>query len=169
MIKKFFCVFFIITGVTGFGQSKETYEIRQRLSLNPEEDTNRVLIMAELSYAYSFKNSDSALFYANNAIALAQKIHFTRGALRAMYSKAAVIETNGDMPEALNIGFAALEIAQKANLLLETSMSLTLIANVFYDLNDYPRAISFYQQAVPINQLIKKSTPSSILELANRG
>ncbi|HNP24369.1 MAG TPA: ATP-binding protein [Panacibacter sp.] len=155
MIKKFFCVFFIITGVTGFGQSKETYEIRQRLSLNPEEDTNRVLIMAELSYAYSFKNSDSALFYANNAIALAQKIHFTRGALRAMYSKAAVIETNGDMPEALNIGFAALEIAQKANLLLETSMSLTLIANVFYDLNDYPRAISFYQQAVPINQLIK--------------
>ena len=35
-----------------------------------------------------------------------------------MYNKAAVIETNGDMPEALNIGFAALEIAIKANLLL---------------------------------------------------
>jgi hypothetical protein len=58
------------------------------------------------------------------------------GRNKRIYSKSAILETNGDMPEALELGFSGLEIAQKQNLLLETSMCLTQIRNIFYDLNN---------------------------------
>ena len=137
-----------------FGQSKNVDSLRKKLSVS-NDDTSRVLIMADLSFAFGFLNSDSALLYANTAVDLAKRVHFKRGEARAMFSKASVVETNGDMPEALELAFSALETAEKANALLETSMCLTLVGNIFYDLNDYERAISFYQRAIPINEAIK--------------
>jgi signal transduction histidine kinase len=93
--------------------------------------------------------------YADKASELAKQINFSRGEIRAMHSKSAILETNGDMPGALELGFSGLEMAEKQNLLLEASMCLTQIGNIFYDLNDNTRAISFYQRAVPINEAIK--------------
>src|SRR5690348_7562501 len=155
MIKKFFVAFFsAITCMAAFGQNKIIDGIRQQLSVT-KDDTSRALIFADLSFAIAFQSSDSALLYANKAIELAKQIHFPRGEIRGMFCKASVLETNGDMPEALELGFSALEMAEKENLLLEKSMCLTLIGNVFYDLNDYTKAISFYQQATPINEMIK--------------
>ncbi len=154
MTKKFIFIFLsALICITVFGQNKRIDSIRQQLSA-AKDDTSRVLILADLSYAFGFQNSDSALMYANKAIALAKQIHFSRGNIRAIYSKVSITETNGDIPEALELGFSGLEMARKADLPLETSMCLTVIGNVFYDLNDYTKAISFYQRAVPINEEI---------------
>jgi len=136
-------------------QQKRIDSIRHQLTI-AKDDTSRVLVMANLSFAYSFNNSDSGSMYANKAIELAKRIHFSKGEIRAIFSKSATLETKGDMPGALELGFNGLEMAQKQNLPLETSISLTQIGNVFYDLNDYAKAISFYQRAFTINKGIQE-------------
>src|ERR1041385_8911439 len=97
MTKKFIFVFFSLALTTGFGQDKRIDSIRQQLSA-AKDDTSRVLIMADLSFAFGFQNPDSALLYGDKAIRLAKQVHFTRGEIRGMFSKAQVLETNGDMP-----------------------------------------------------------------------
>ena len=155
MIKKFVVtLLFAFICIVTFSQQKKIDSIRHQLTI-AKDDSSRVLMMADLSFTYNFENPDSGLMYADKAIELAKQIHFSRGEIRGMFSKSAILETNGDMPEALELGFSGLEIAQKQNLLLETSMCLTQIGNIFYDLNDYGRAISFYQRAVPINEAIQ--------------
>jgi len=155
MIKTFVVTFLsaFIWGVA-FSQQERIDSLRHQLTI-AKDDSSRVMIMADLSFTYGFQNSDSGLMYADKAIELAKQIHFSRGEIRGMFSKSTILETNGDMPEALELGFSGLEIAQKQNLLLETSICLTQIGNIFYDLNDYGRAISFYERAVPINDAIK--------------
>jgi two-component system, NtrC family, sensor kinase len=88
-------------------------------------------------------------------LALAQKIKYPGGEVMSLRNLGAGLETNGDMPKALESGFWGLEIAEQEHLPLETSMCLTLIGNVFWDLNDYPNAISYYRQATNINETIK--------------
>ena len=155
MIKKFVVtLLFAFICIVTFSQQKKIDSIRHQLTI-AKDDSSRILMMADLSFTYNFENPDSGLMYADKAIELAKQIHFSRGEIRGMFSKSAILETNGDMPEALELGFSGLEIAQKQNLLLETSMCLTQIGNIFYDLNDYGRAISFYQRAVPINEAIQ--------------
>jgi signal transduction histidine kinase len=158
MIKTFVVTFFaaFICGVA-FSQQKRVDSIRHQLTI-AKDDTSRILTMADLSFAYNFQNFDSATLYADKAIELAKQIHFPRGEIRGMYSKATILETSGDMPEALELGFNGLEIAEKQNLQLETSICLTLIGDVFYDLNDYTKAISFFRRAVSINDAIKNQT-----------
>ncbi|HYV54458.1 MAG TPA: tetratricopeptide repeat protein, partial [Chitinophagaceae bacterium] len=138
----------------GFCQATQIDSIRHRLNI-ATADTSRILLMSDLSFAYSFTNTDSGLFYADQAIQLSEQINFQRGKIRALFSKGAILETKGDMPEALKAGFIALDIARKNDLQLETAMCLTFIGNVFYDLNDFSRAIGFYKQATEINEAIK--------------
>jgi two-component system NtrC family sensor kinase len=155
MIKAFiFAFFFAFICKAAFAQEKRIDSIRHQLAI-AKNDTGRVLVMSDLSFAFGFYNSDSALIYANKAIELARQIRFSRGEIRAMCNKAGILETNGEMPGALELGFDGLEIAQRENLPLETSICLIQVANIFYDLNDYTKAIGFYQQAIPINEAIK--------------
>ncbi len=154
MIKTFATVLSTLICVVAFAQQKRIDSIRHQLTI-AKDDTSRVLIMADLSFAYNFHNSDSGLMYADKAIELAKRISFFRGEVRAIFSKAVIMETKGDMPGTLELGFNGLQIAQKQDLPLENSICLTQIGNVFYDLNDYARAISFYQRAVTINKAIK--------------
>ncbi|HYK46838.1 MAG TPA: ATP-binding protein [Parafilimonas sp.] len=120
-----------------------------------KDDTSRVLILSDLSFYILFFNADSGLIYADRAIDLAEKTNFVRGKVRALAAKASLLETKGDLPAALQLSFAALELAEQQKLLLETSMCLTVTANIFYDLNDYTRAIGFYRRALPINEVVK--------------
>ena len=64
-------------------------------------------------------------------------------------------ETKGDLPQALELNFQGLEIAEKNNLVFDKSLCLSNIGNVFWDLNDFPRAISSYQQALIAARNIK--------------
>jgi tetratricopeptide (TPR) repeat protein len=148
----FFAVTFVLPG---FSQNLNVDSLRRELAIS-KNDSSRVPIMSELSFAYGFRISgDSAIGYADRAIELARQNNFTRGEVRGLFSKSGILETKGDLPEALKLGFDALNISRKHNFLLETSMCLTQIANVFYDLNDFPKAISFYREATVINKEIE--------------
>jgi signal transduction histidine kinase len=111
--------------------------------------------MSELSGAYIELNSDSAIAIARRAIALSQQINFPRGEVRSLTNLGTGFDTKGDLPQALEINFQAFAIAEENKLPLERCICLNKIGDIFWDLNNYPRAISYYQQAAVINKEIK--------------
>src|ERR1035437_1187260 len=136
------------------GQSGYLDSLKYKLVM-AKDDTSRVLALADLSFAFGSINFDSAAMYSQQALALTQKLKFQRGEVRRLYSLGFAVETKGDMPKALNLFFKALQIAEENQYLLETDMCLTSIGNVFLDLNDNPKAISYFKRANKINETIK--------------
>jgi tetratricopeptide (TPR) repeat protein len=114
--------FFIICYI-GFAQNKYTDSLLLRLSLS-KEDTSRVLTMADLGYFYRYTNIDSAMFYGNKALALAQQIKFLRGEADALNKLGLTLREKGDLPKSLELQFKALKIAQDNNYIL-------VLANVY--------------------------------------
>ena len=157
---------FFLTGLlmsvlssTAFTQTRISDSIRHQLGI-AKDDTSRVLILSDLAFQMLFVNADSGLVYTDKAIELADKAGFVRGKVRAIAAKGALLETKGDLPSALQLSFAALQLAEQEKLLQETSLCLSLTGNIFYDLNDYTKAIGFYRRALPINEVVKNQAGS---------
>jgi len=156
MIKAFIVSFaFVLAYVFGFTQQNPRIDSLKLQLAVAKDDTSRALILSDLAFHSGFINSDSAIAFAHRAIEMSQKINFARGEIRGLNTLAAEFETNGDMPQALETDFRALEMAENNNLPLETSICLTSVGNVFYDLNDFTRAIGYYKRAAIINETIK--------------
>jgi signal transduction histidine kinase len=155
MAKTFIIVIlFALTSTVDFAQNKQIDSLTHLLSIT-KDDTSRVLMMSELSFAYNQLNSDSAIAIARRAVALSQQINFPKGEVRALTNLGNAFDTKGDLPEALELHFQGLAIAEENKLLLEKSICLNNIGNIFWDLNNFPKAISSYQQAVLLNKEIK--------------
>ncbi len=155
MAKMFtFIVLFVLISSVCFAQHKQIDSLANLQSIT-KDDTSRLLVMSELSGMYIELNSDSAIAIARRVIALSQQINFPRGEIRGLANLSTGFDTKGDLPEALEQDFQGLAIAEKNKLLVEKSMCLNKIGDIFWDLNDYPRAISYYQQAGVINKEIK--------------
>ncbi len=155
MIKTFtFFILLALSSSAGLAQKNQIDSLTSLLSFT-KDDTSRALIMSELSGAYTEINSDSVVAIARKAIELSQQINFPRGEVRALISLGTGFDTKGDLPEALEQNFQGLAIAEKNKLLLEKSICLSNIGDIFWDLNDFPRAISYFQQAELINKGIK--------------
>ena len=69
---------------------------------------------------------------------------------------ASKFETKGDLPRALELNFQGLVIAEKNNWVFDKSRCLSSIGDVFWDLDDYSRSISSYQQSLIATKKIKE-------------
>jgi two-component system, NtrC family, sensor kinase len=155
MIKKFI-IFFLVTAFcqNSHGQNSVVDNFRSQLAM-AKEDSSRVLILSELAYYYGGFNVDSAFVFAHRAIDLSQKIHFARGEVRGLATLGMEFDTKGDLPQALELEFRGLSIAEENHLALEKVICLDNIGDIFWDLNDFPRAIAIYQQATHISEAFK--------------
>ena len=75
-------------------------------------------------------------------------------------------DTKGDLPEALQVDFQGLAIAEENKLLLEKSICLNNIGSIFWDLNDFPRAISSFQQAFLVVKDVKDSPEATFWRIS---
>jgi tetratricopeptide (TPR) repeat protein len=64
--------------------------------------------------------------------------------------KAAIVLEEGKLPEALQYGFEALELAEKVYYVHIVGLTLNRIGNVYMELEDYRKALDYYQQSAAI-------------------
>src|SRR3954462_8825367 len=91
-------------GDISFSQVGGTEQLRDSLKHElaiAKDDTSQVLIMADLANAYFINNSDSVSRYGNQALALAQKIQFSRGEVSALNALGNFFQLQGDYPKSL--------------------------------------------------------------------
>ena len=131
----------------GLAQNKETDSLTYQLAI-AKHDTNRVLIMSELSNKYLRTKLDSSLKYSQQALALARKINFIKGEASALINIGFGYRESGELPKAIDFALKAMTIAQNHQFREIMGTCYTLFGVIYFDLQDYKKAINYYQQAL---------------------
>ena len=150
-----------------FSQGHKVDSLRIEL-LNAQEDTSRVLILAELSDYYKFNKPDSCIFYGNKAIQLARQINFPIGELRAFQSIVVTYNKLGNISKALQMNLQALKIAERNNLTDEVANKLFLMGNSYSLSGNYRKALPFYRQSKTLSDSIQ-DVAWSVMSEGNMG
>ncbi|WP_336517119.1 hypothetical protein [Pollutibacter soli] len=117
-------------------QNKVTDSLGVLLS-SVKADTTRLELLAELGLQYRNSNPDSAIFYGNEALALAREIQFKRGEVLSLANIAIASRERGDLPEALSMVMQASQMAEAGNCNIEKSLCLRRTGLLYMDLKDY--------------------------------
>ena len=133
---------------------KHINDVKKEL-INSKADTNRLLLIVDLCTAYQWSNNDSLNYYSTKGLALAHKLKFARGEVRILNSLGLALSFHGNIPQALDTLFKALQLAEKNNYLLETAICLNTIGSCYSFLNDNSKAIDFTRKAESINKTVQ--------------
>jgi two-component system, NtrC family, sensor kinase len=142
-------LFATIIAANLFAQSKYTDSLQIELA-KAEDDTSRVLILAELGYYHRYQNFDTGFAYSQEALQLAQKIKFLRGESLAYQIMGLISRYKGDYSTALKNMYKSLHIAEENNYSNEMALCIMRIGGVFSDLGQYAKVVSFYHNAIRI-------------------
>jgi len=131
------------------GQSRDS--LLKQLSL-VTEDTSKANILIALGLSYAWSDSDTSLMYAQQAMDLAQMIHFEKGVARCQLIMCAALTTIGNYFRALDNGFKALSYLEKTNDNFNTVFAYQLIAGCYRDMGDYGNSLRYYYKALQISE-----------------
>ncbi len=141
-----FTILFTWAWSMGFTQTRQVIDSLQHQLIIAKDDTSRVKALINLCYTYRLGNTDSSLFYGQQALKLAQQIKYHAGELRALQYMSITMEQLGNLPKALEMAFKALQIAKANHLEKLTGGALNAIGETYIILKDYPKAIDYLQQ-----------------------
>ena len=133
----------------GFAQNVsllQTDSLKHELSI-AKNDTNRVLIMANLVEAYRWSKPDSGILYGQQALSIAKRIKFLRGEATALICISVIQRELGNLPKALEIALKGLQIAQKNHFDQEEVLGYIRIGNIYLASKNYYKALNYYFQS----------------------
>jgi signal transduction histidine kinase len=144
-------------GNSGFPQLAGTDP--QRDSLKHElamakDDTSHVLVMADIANAYFTNNFDSLYRYGSQALALAQRIQFSRGEIHALNALGLGYLFESDYPKSLQYFYRGLQIAEKKNDVFETAVCYSWIGEAYWFLADYSKSVDVSNQSQKLFETI---------------
>ena len=113
-----------------------------------QEDTTRVLNIAELGLQFRNSNPDSSIIYGQKALALAKQIKFQKGEALALSNIGLAKREKGDLPGALELEIQALQIAEENNYVNELAFGLRRVGLVYMDLRNYSVALTYLYRAL---------------------
>ena len=134
------------------GQEHVTDSIKRLLVLT-QQDTKRVLLLSELAGTYQFFNSDTAIVLAQQAIALAQKLQFSKGESRALTRLGEVMRVRGEFPQALEANLKGLRLSRQTNNIEEEANTLSFTAHIYIDLGEYRQGLNYLLLAKKIYEV----------------
>ncbi len=160
MIKFAITILSLFFSVAAFSQVGGTDQhrdsIRHALAI-AENDTSRVLIMAELASAYNGFYPDSVVFHGNEALKLAERIHFPRGKVRAFISLGLGVQLEGEYPKSFDYLYQGLQISEESNYALETAICYSSIGNGYWFMADYQKAVDLAKKSQKIFKTIRNN------------
>lgn len=111
-------------------------------------DTNRVNTLIELCKAQSFSDSKLILQFANEAIALSQKINFQGGEANTHFYLGYFYYAIGDMPKAIESILKALRIYENIANTNEIGYAYNAIGLIYKSQDEKKEALIFFKQAL---------------------
>ncbi|ULQ51016.1 tetratricopeptide repeat protein [Flavihumibacter fluvii] len=158
----FFMVAFWVAGFTGKAQDRKTPDSLKTMLVQAEQDSSRVLLLNTIGHNYAGSSTDSCRFYTDQALALARKIHFSKGEALSLIGLGWLSRIQGDIPQAFNFYAEGQGIAAANHHLWEDALSLSGLAAIFMDLQDLPKAGEYFDRMEKIctaNELKTQSMP----------
>jgi two-component system NtrC family sensor kinase len=155
--------------VTNFNLIDSLKKYRQAYAAE-KSDVNLVNMYDMESSYYRRINTDSCLFYAHLALNAANKSKNRLLEALALSDVEWILRQKGDLAEALNIQFQALEIARQQKSQFGLAYQLNSIGNTYLDMGDPQTALRYYRESHVIH--LKSSGPYfywTMNELSNMG
>jgi len=136
----------LITAVSGFAQKEGQAFIDSLLRVLPKvtEDTNKVKLLNNLSFAYYAINTDEGVKYGQQALELATMLEWEKGAATANCYIGVNYQYKSDYPKALEYYNKGLEIDEKLANKRGIATITGNMGNVYFDQGDYPKALEYY-------------------------
>ncbi|HMH34469.1 MAG TPA: ATP-binding protein [Puia sp.] len=130
---------------------------------NTKEDTEKINTIGALAQYYSFVRFDSSLYYANQAIDLAEKSNYPYGIYLADRSLFFANNVLGNYPKALEWAFKELRIATrlKNHRLASMGEAHSGIGILNREMENYPEAIAQLKEAI----LLQKASGEPVQDL----
>jgi two-component system, NtrC family, sensor kinase len=130
--------------------SQETIAGLRAAYMQETNDSAKMYLAGQLANGYRFSKVDSANYYNDLARELAVKQGLGKAEAELLSLKSAIVLEEGKLPEALQYGFEALELAEKVDYVHIVGLTLNRIGNVYMELEDYRKALDYYQQSAAI-------------------
>ncbi|WP_336517125.1 ATP-binding protein [Pollutibacter soli] len=145
MKERLIVILLLFLSNSGFTQTVEAInELHHRLAI-ATDDTSKINQQAYLCLLYRLGNTDSSLFYGEQALAAARKINYVQGEILALSFMGITLVQMGNLPKALETSFKSIELA-KENGLGNYSGALNAIGEVYIVLKDFPKALKYLQE-----------------------
>jgi two-component system NtrC family sensor kinase len=140
-------ILFASIQLLGLAQTRmEIDSVKHELSI-ATQDTTRALLMAQLCQFYKWNRPDSAIYFGNEAVALARHINFPKAELSALGGIILTHMAIGNDSKALQITLEALKIAEKNPDWPGKPGLLYHLATVYTQAKDYEKALSYYKES----------------------
>jgi two-component system, NtrC family, sensor kinase len=143
------------------GETKKIDSLKQRLIM-AKDDSSRIRIMGRIGFYYEALNADSSLKYTKAALAYARKRSRHGDEARLMAGLSSVLRQQGKFAEALDLLFKSLKIAQENNLTSDIARAYRRLGLVYYDLENFPKALAYFLQAVELDEKIENKRNAAI-------
>jgi len=152
-MKKIFLLLLVSFSANCFAQNKTIDSLKNALAIS-KEDTNKVWLLNELSFSYTWSFADTAVLYAQQALQLSQRLQFTEGIASSLVSLGAGLTTLGNYANALSYLYKALSLFKERKDSFALSNVHTTLGLCYRDQGDYKQAIQNIQEAIRIDKLI---------------
>jgi tetratricopeptide (TPR) repeat protein len=122
----------------------------KRVLAESGSDTNKVNTLNQLSWNLRSNSPDQAMRYAIEAGNLARKLDYEKGEADSYNYTGVIKYRQGNLSEALNDHFRALQIREKTGDQKGTAMSLINIGNIYSDQGSNKKALEYFTKAARI-------------------
>src|SRR4051812_9670411 len=143
-------------------QTGQSTDSLKRLLIQSREDTSRILLLAQIASNYRFFNPDSAIIIVQQAMSLAQTLHFSKGNIRALNVYGEAKRFQGEFPQSLEAQFNALEISKNSGDNEGEAACLGSIGLVYLELNENRQALNYLNHALEINKHLSNNVAEGL-------
>jgi two-component system NarL family sensor kinase len=142
-------ILFLLPITLLFAQNQEKIASINKKLQQEKIDSNKVMLLNDLFVQYREYDSAKAMEYANRAIELAGSSGFTKGESLLLLNKGVFLNLNGENDAAEELIKRSLNIRIKTNDFSGQGYCLRSLGNIYYDRNDYSKALEYYLTAAP--------------------
>lgn len=154
MRKLIFATTFLILALNISAQKKDFDSLAAKLAVETV-DSNKVTLMWQMSAASNIYNPDTAIYFAQQALYLAQTIKYTEGESRSLGLLAVAFRQIGNYQKSLEFFLEKLHIEENRNNPRNLASVLINIGNLYTNLEQYDQTLAYYKRADSVITLHK--------------
>ncbi len=146
-MRYFFLLFSFVIAVSVSGQTTQLDSLFDLIKNHRGDDTVRVNTLNELSNQYQWSDFYRSLHYAEQSLKLAQQIGYQKGMAEAYYRKGHSHWALGDSNFAIEMGLAAVNIAEKEHFNLILAEGYQVLARAYMDQRESEKSLFYINNA----------------------
>ena len=154
---KLIVLFFFLVPLIGLSQNHKIDSLRNKLLTAKKEDTTKVNLLQSLSNSLFASAPEEGYNCSKQALALSQKLNYTKGVIRAYQNIAGYYYRKGDLKSALEYSNKAVPLIEQTNDKHALAISYTHLSSITMEQTNYNTALDYSNKALQLAQELNDS------------